>query len=274
MNSHTPLQLDSPNMSIPSFTKTYHHKPYDAISPSRPELSAKGKIVLVTGAGTGVGAACAEAFAAAGAKTIIVCGRRLGRLNAVLQKIETQFPEVNIVEYALDVSHEGQVRYVFEDVQARYGPVDIAINSAAHLSDKGTIHETSLQNFWAAFEVTCKGGFLVAQHFLRNCNSSENGGDLPVLISFNSLLGPMPATAVTTAPASYASSKVAQGKMIEYVASENQGKVRAYSVHPGIIETEMSTKSVEMTDDPAATRKGVVWDDGEYIPGTAYFSKM
>ena len=50
--------------------------------------------------------------------------------------------------------------------------------------------------------------------------------------------------------------------MIEYVASENAGSVRAYSVHPGVIVTEMSTKSVNMSPDPEATRAGHTWDDG------------
>jgi NAD(P)-dependent dehydrogenase (short-subunit alcohol dehydrogenase family) len=79
----------------------------------------------------------------------------------------------------------------------------------------------------------------------------------------NSLLAHMPAPHVNSAPASYASSKMAQGKMIEYVASENEGTLRAYNLHPGSIVTEMSTKSVDMTEDPKATREGVTWDDGK-----------
>ena len=50
---------DKNNIEIPkftSFTKTWHNKPYASISPSRPELSAKGKNVVVTGGGTGIGA--------------------------------------------------------------------------------------------------------------------------------------------------------------------------------------------------------------------------
>lgn len=50
-----------------SFTKTYHNKPYDLISPSRPELSASGKNVVITGGGTGVGKSIALSFAQAGA---------------------------------------------------------------------------------------------------------------------------------------------------------------------------------------------------------------
>ena len=55
---------------------------------------------------------------------------------------------------------------------------------------------------------------------------------------------------------------MAQGKMIEYFAKENVGKIRAYSVHPGTIVTDMSTKSVQMADDPETARQGFPWDDG------------
>lgn len=46
-----------------SFTKTWHNKPYAAIDPMRPELSAKVKFVVVTGGATGIGKAIAVAFA-------------------------------------------------------------------------------------------------------------------------------------------------------------------------------------------------------------------
>jgi NAD(P)-dependent dehydrogenase (short-subunit alcohol dehydrogenase family) len=245
----------------PSFTKTFHHKPYPAISPSRPELNANRKVVLVTGAGTGVGEATAYAFAEAGAKVIVLCGRRLHLLSHVKSKLESKYPTTKVAIYSLDITDQESATKVFQDVRVNCGPLDIVINSAGHLSDKGTIAESSLSNFWNSFEITVKGGFLIAQNFLHHCSSND-----PVLISMNSLLAHFPAEHVGTAPGSYASSKMAQGKMIEYVAKENVGKIRAYNVHPGTIVTDMSTKSVEMADDPEATRKGLVWDDGRSSP--------
>jgi NAD(P)-dependent dehydrogenase (short-subunit alcohol dehydrogenase family) len=247
-------------MSMPSFTKTYHHKPYSSISPTRPELSAGGKIVLITGAGSGVGEATAYAFAEAGAKVVVLCGRRVEPLNRVKTNIEAQSSETIVQVYPLDISDESNVNSVFKDVRSKCGPLDVVVNSAGHLSDKGTVTESSLSNFWDSFEVTCKGGFLIARAFLRNYN--DKPGSDPILISMNSLLAHMPAPHVKSAPASYAASKVAQGKMIEYVASENEGLLRAYNLHPGTIITDMSTKSINMTNDPKATNEAMTWDDG------------
>src|SRR5436305_6345821 len=74
-------------LKFTSFTKTWHNKPYASISPSRPELSAKGKNVVVTGGGTGIGKAIAIAFARAGAASVSIRGRRIDRLKSAVKDI-------------------------------------------------------------------------------------------------------------------------------------------------------------------------------------------
>ncbi|KAI1044134.1 hypothetical protein LB505_010555 [Fusarium chuoi] len=70
-----------------SFTKTWHNKPYPSIDPTRPELSAAGKFVAITGGGTGIGRSIAIAFAQAGASTVAILGRRLDRLEIAAAEI-------------------------------------------------------------------------------------------------------------------------------------------------------------------------------------------
>lgn len=66
---------------FPSFTEVYHTTPYDAISPMRPELPAKGKAVVIAGGGSGIGASMALSFAKAGA-SIGIIGRRESNLQS------------------------------------------------------------------------------------------------------------------------------------------------------------------------------------------------
>ncbi|GKU08960.1 unnamed protein product, partial [Fusarium langsethiae] len=72
---------------IVSFTKAWHSKPYSSIDPSRPEISAAGKFIAITGGGTGIGKSIAIAFAQAGASTIAILGRRLDRLETAANEI-------------------------------------------------------------------------------------------------------------------------------------------------------------------------------------------
>lgn len=69
---------------LPSMTALWRNAPYPAIDPTRPELSTniKGKTVVVTGGGAGIGARVAHAFAKAGATQIAILGRTEKTLKA------------------------------------------------------------------------------------------------------------------------------------------------------------------------------------------------
>lgn len=73
--------------SIP--TSNYHHNPTPVTDPTRKELSAAGKTVLVTGGGTAIGSATVEAFAKANADHIFFIGRRLHLLTELEQKVSS-----------------------------------------------------------------------------------------------------------------------------------------------------------------------------------------
>ena len=74
----------------------------------------------------------------------------------------------------------------------------------------------------------------------------------------------MHAAAVGTAPASYPSSKMAQGKLMEWVAKESAEEIRCYSVQPGIVETETFLRGLQMSKYPAAAQASLTWDDGMF----------
>ncbi len=167
------------------------------------------------------GKATAYAFAKADAKAFALCGRRLAPLEAVKAKIEAKHPSAKAIVLFLEIVSEREVDPVFTDFCVREGPTDILVNSAGHKSDKGTIAETTLVNCWESLETTCKKAASSSHSIPQNHNTSTHAD--PVLISMNGLVAHMLASQIKTAPASYASSKMAQGKMIEYAASKNRG---------------------------------------------------
>lgn len=77
------------------------------------------------------------------------------------------------------------------------------------------------------------------------------------------------ATQSTTAPADYAISKLAEAKLIEYIASEHSKDTnpsfRAYAVQPGVVLTDMSSRSLDMA--PPGTKEALTWDEPELSAG-------
>lgn len=247
-------------MGFPSFTKMYHNQPYPAIDPTRLELSAEGRNVLITGAGSGIGQSTAIAFARAKAKVVILTGRQMATLEDTKNKIEAAARDTIIVTRRLDVTSQESVKTVFDAVAKEHGPIDVCINGAGHLSEAGKLHESSLSNFWDSFEINVKGSFLVNQAFL---NQPGPEGRERVMIFMNSGIAHFDAKGVATAPASYACSKLAQAKLMEYSAAENRDEeaFRTYACHPGLVETDMSDRSIAMS--PPGTREMLTWDSPE-----------
>ena len=69
-------------------TRTVHQKAYPAISPTRPELNQAGRVVIITGGGTGIGSSIAQSFVRASADTIIIIGRREAVLKTAVTQLE------------------------------------------------------------------------------------------------------------------------------------------------------------------------------------------
>ena len=212
-----------------SFTKNYHHEPYPAIDPTRPELSAKGKVIFITGGSRGIGLAIAESFAQAGAADIFISGRQQGSLERSKAKIEGAHKS-HVHPLVFDVVDTAAVEAAFAQVKKDIGPIDVVVSNAGYLST-GLLGDISPDDFWRAFEINTKGSFNVIKAVIKF--AAKNA----VLISINSGVVHLPPEFITIA--SYAASKAATAKMHEYLQAE-QPDLRVFSLQPGGIPTEMS----------------------------------
>jgi hypothetical protein len=132
-------------MSFPAPTKTYHKTAYSSIDPCRPELSAKGKTILITGGGTGIGAATAKAFAQAGASCIGILGRREQPLLDTKTEIEAEYPDTKVLAIPTDVAKKDEVDAAFAQIAAS-GKVDILVSNAAVLGKKSHIVDMTAED--------------------------------------------------------------------------------------------------------------------------------
>ncbi|KAL5320073.1 hypothetical protein ACEPPN_013133 [Leptodophora sp. 'Broadleaf-Isolate-01'] len=84
-------QAPDPNTPTTPFmlTKSLHRDVYPAVDPTNPDLSAKGKVVIVTGAGGGLGYAIATAWSLAGASGFVLAGRNVRTLKDTAALLKT-----------------------------------------------------------------------------------------------------------------------------------------------------------------------------------------
>lgn len=133
--------MDPPEI-FPTYTKKWHKKPYPAVSPLRPELSAKGKVVVITGGGTGIGLRIAKAFAQAGASWIGIVGRREHILISAIQEIAKYSTNGAKIEYAVAyVTKPAEINAAFTALAEKLGRVDVFVSNAGYLSEPTPLME-------------------------------------------------------------------------------------------------------------------------------------
>ena len=132
-----------------------------------------GKVAVVTGAGTGIGKASANALVAAGWK-VAFAGRRPDPLEQAIREANAASGQALAVP--TDVSDPASVRALFESVVAAFGRVDFLFNNAG-VSVGGPIEDLSYEQWKQAVDINLSGAFLCAQAAFRAMKSqSPRGG--------------------------------------------------------------------------------------------------
>lgn len=204
-------------------------------------MSLQGRTVLITGGGTGVGAALAATFAAAEA-SVVVAGRR----SEPLQEVADRSARIRAI--TADVTDEASVASMFEAA----GPVDIVIANAG-ASDSAPFSKTSLASWNHMIEVNLTGVFLTLRAGL---NQMQGWGRLVSVASTAGLKG-------YAYVAAYAAAKHGVVGLTRSLALEVAGRdITANTLCPGFLDTDMTARSianiVEKTGmDAAAARQAL-----------------
>lgn len=213
-------------------TKVYHRKTYPSIDPTRPELSAAGKTILITGGGTGIGAETAKYFAKAGASRIGILGRRIQPLVDTKKEIEGEHQDVEIVAIATDVTNNDAVSAAFEKI-ASGGKIHVLVSNAAVIGKIGKIAEMTTKEFMAGVITNLEANVNLTLSFLKY--AAED----PVIIETNSAAAYLN---ITGGFASYNVAKMATARFYSSLTLEHP-EIRIYSVQPGTVDTDMSREA-------------------------------
>src|ERR1700680_4779456 len=184
-------------------------------------------VVLITGALTGIGRATALAFAQDGAR-IVVSGRHDDEGQKLVAELGKLGAEAEFVRS--DVRHEDDVRSLVDKTVARFGRLDVAVNTAGTEGKPGSVTEQSAESYAATFDTNVLGTLLSMKHELRVMLAQGSGSIVNVSSTFGQTGG--------AGASVYAASKHGVGGITQSAALEAAASgVRINMVAPGPIET-------------------------------------
>lgn len=130
------------------------------------DFSLDGKVAVVTGGASGIGAAVAEAYPSKGA-TVVVLDRDLGPVRELVGRAAS-------ADIPCDVTQEASVAAAVAAVTRQFGTIDVLVNSAG-VAVLGPAEDLALEAWDATMSVNLRGAFLMSQHVGRRMLSRGRG---------------------------------------------------------------------------------------------------
>jgi NAD(P)-dependent dehydrogenase (short-subunit alcohol dehydrogenase family) len=196
-----------------------------------PLFDVRGKVVLVTGASSGLGAHFARMLAGRGAR-VIAAARRLDRLEALVQSVRGDGGDATAV--ALDVSDAASVAAAFDAILGSHGAPDVLVNNAGIAQAKPALELTEA-DWRGVLDTNLDGAWRMAQAAARAMVAARKGGSI---VNIASILG----LRVATSLLAYTAAKAALLQMTQALGLEwARHGIRVNAIAPGYIETEMNS---------------------------------
>lgn len=209
----------------------------------------KEKVVIITGASSGLGEATARRLAKNGAK-LMLAARREDRLKNLAAEVEK---EGGVVKYQVtDVTDPSQVKKLVQATKEAYGRVDVLINNAG-LMPLSPLAATKVDEWEQMIDVNIKGVLYGVAAVMPIMLQQESGH----IVNLSSVAGHK----VFAGGAVYCATKFAVKAISEGIRLESGGKIRSTNISPGAVATELtSTISHDETAKMAKQLYGVAID--------------
>jgi NAD(P)-dependent dehydrogenase (short-subunit alcohol dehydrogenase family) len=194
-----------------------------------------GKVVLITGATSGIGRAAALQFASEGGK-VSFCGRREKLGQQVENEIRSLGGEATYVQ--ADVRKESDVRAFVDKTVQKYGALNVAFNNAGITIEK-PLHEYSSEEWDDVVNTNLRGVFLALKYEIPHMLAS-GGGNVVVTSSSNAI-------ATTEKRSAYAASKRGLVGLVQSAAQDYAARgIRVNALIPGTTDTELVRRAAGM----------------------------
>ncbi|MBW4538579.1 MAG: SDR family oxidoreductase [Myxacorys chilensis ATA2-1-KO14] len=191
-------------------------------------LNVENKVVIITGASSGIGAATAKLLAKNGA-SVVLGARRVDRLEAIAKEIHNAG---GIAEYqTLDVTQRDQLKAIVQFAQHKFGRVDVLINNAG-VMPLSALDQLKVDEWDRMIDVNIKGVLYGIAAALPLMKAQKTGQ----IINLSSIGG----HAVSPTAAVYCATKFAVGAISEGLRQEVGSDMRVTVISPGVTESELA----------------------------------
>lgn len=206
------------------------------------------KIVLITGASSGIGAATAREFASAAGGNIklILTARRESRLQELAAELSNAYKPIKIHTAKLDVADSSAIQPFIQGLPAEFSDIDVLINNAGKALGKDTVGDIAADDISGMMQTNVLGLINVTQAVLH-IFKRKNSGDI---VNIGSIAGREPYPGGSIYCATKAAVKFFSHSLRKELIST---KIRVLEVDPGAVETEFSV--VRFHGDKAAADK-------------------
>jgi NAD(P)-dependent dehydrogenase (short-subunit alcohol dehydrogenase family) len=208
---------------------------------ARPDL-LEGRVILVTGAGRGIGAAAARTYASHGA-TVLLLGKTEANLNEVYDEIEaTGAPRPVVIPFDLETALPHQYEELAAMIEADFGRLDGVLHNASIIGPRTPIEQLRGEQFMQVMHVNVNATFMLTTALLPLLKRSPDAS-----IAFTSSSVGRKGRAYWGA---YGVSKFATEGLMQTLADEidGLGSIRANSINPGATRTDMRAQAYPAED--------------------------
>lgn len=194
----------------------------------------EGKVILLTGAGGGIGFETAKALVYMGAK-VIVAEIDKGKILCAQSALDSIFGKNSVEFYEIDLSDESQIYALVSHVKDKYGRIDVLYNNAT-MTAMGTVEKVSIDVWDKSYAVNFKAPLLLTQLALPLMKQKNSG-----TIVFVSSSGAAPFMGA------YEVFKTAQVELSNTLYGELEStNIKVYTIGPGLVKTETAMKGIEL----------------------------
>jgi len=191
------------------------------------------RTVLITGASSGIGEACAEVLAEESTYRLLLCARRIERLEELKRKIHSSRPQCEVFCFELDVRNNEQVENTLNNLPAEWRNIDVLINNAGLSQGLEPIQNGDIGDWDRMIDTNVKGLLYVTKYCIPLMAHSKT----PHIINLGSIAG----KEIYPNGNVYCATKHAVDALTKAMRIDLLGNgIKVTSIDPGMVETEFS----------------------------------